>query len=233
MKTNREKAISHTLYSFSLFLFLVQKSEGFNRKDHNVSFIKDGLVLTSDAVSTPVSIDLRKIKFLNESFYVWKKSDVLVGDAVDFVMDGINGEGKISKIFQQKASECSHSKSNKVKRPIVLDIGANGGIYGLYASKMGCHSLFFEIQPTCIRNIFYSIQKNNFQHHAHVIPHPVGNISNKILELDQSSHCFGVYRVSTGSQHEAFQKIQKEHSKFNASIVRIDDVFQLDNINEG
>ena len=202
----------------------VQKCEGNYRKDHNISFINSGFISTRDSISAPISIDLRKINFLNESFYVWKKSDVL-GDAVDFVMDGKNGEVKIAKIFQQKTAQCDKLKAGS--RPIVLDIGANGGIYGLYAAKRGCHSIFFEIQPTCVRNIFYSIQKNHFQSHAHLIAHPVGNITNKILQLDQSSHCFGVYRV-TGSQHEVFNKIQTDKTKFNASMVRIDDVLQLD-----
>ena len=61
--------------------------------------------------------------------------------------------------------------------------------------------------------------------HASIIPFPVGNETNKVIELDESSRCFAIYRVSTGNQHEEYEKHQKVHSTFKTKIVRIEDVF--------
>ena len=143
-----------------------------------------------------------------------------------------NGEKKIGNVFKNKLKECSPvlpSSPDEQKavtiRPLVLDIGANAGIYGLYAGKMGCQTYFFEIQPVCIRNIYSSILINSMDGHASIIPFPVGNETNKVIELDESSHCFAIYRVSTGNQHEEYEKHQKVHSTFKTKIVRIEDVF--------
>jgi len=46
--------------------------------------------------------------------------------------------------------------------PVVLDIGANSGFYGLLAAAMGCRVIFFEPQPYCTWMIEQSIVANGW-----------------------------------------------------------------------
>ena len=222
------------MFSFTLFVYyftVVSWVALATPQKPQQSLVSQSLLANQSTLDSYDTIQLRKLNYLGSSLSVYTKS-LTTGDAIDYVVDGANGEKKIGNVFKNKLKECSSvlpsspdEQKAVTRRPVVLDIGANAGIYGLYAGKMGCQTYFFEIQPVCIRNIYSSILINSMDGHASIIPFPVGNETNKVIELDESSHCFAIYRVSTGNQHEEYEKHQKVHCTFKTKSVRIDDVF--------
>lgn len=172
------------------------------------------------------TVELRKISFLGSQMFVAKKSKDY-DDSVDFVLQGWSGEPQVAVAFQNKLA---HEKgnacftSNHRSRPIVLDIGANGGIYGMYSAMMGCSVYFFDVQPACVNGIYLSTVMNGISHRAHVIHRPVGNVS-KDIELDVSTNCFGAYRTSTGNQHKEYNTKQEVKGKTTMQMIRLDDIF--------
>ncbi len=159
-----------------------------------------------DAFKHCNSVTLRKITFMDESFFVWEKSNT-IGDTVDYVLNGQNGEKKVSNIFSKvlQGGACSKHSSCGIRNPIVLDIGANMGIYGLYAGMKGYQTYMFDVQKSCQRDIFAAITMNHLLGHTFVIPFAAGSEATTI-EIDQSTHCYGVFRLSKGQQHEIYTK---------------------------
>ncbi len=214
---------------FGLGISSVYSLFGHHNPNHG-GVVPPEFLLPQTALNQTEVVELRRIKFLEESFFVYKKAEQ-IGDGVDYVTEGHNGELKVGQSFQRKLIECNAHTSGGPQagrykvRPIVLDIGANGGIYGLYAAYKGCQTYFFEIQPACIRNIYSSILINNFVSHANIIPHPMGNDSSSVISLDETSLCYGIYRLSTGNQHKEYQKNEKNlGKKFDAKMHTVDEV---------
>jgi FkbM family methyltransferase len=176
----------------------------------------------------------------------------VIGDSVEYVTSGQAGEMKVAKIFEQKISKESCKKryyrgdtssvlvtrnTSDLLPPtsfkhfpktagVVLDIGANIGIYGMYSGVQKCLTFMFDAQPICQRYLRAGIKENRISQNAFVVPFPVGDVSAPI-ELDNSSHCFAVYRTVTGQQDNMWkQKEQSKGSTFQAIQLRLDDFFR-------
>jgi len=111
---------------------------------------------------------------------------------------------------------------NETFEPVVLDIGANAGIYGLFTASLGCTTYFFDIQRMCHVWLRGAIVMNNFKH-AHLIPKGASNTSGEI-QLEMSNSCHGGYRISK-SNALSQKEMYSSNSKQNVSLVRLDEVF--------
>jgi hypothetical protein len=82
------------------------------------------------------------------------------------------GDNRSKKTGEENGMCVYKGDEGEMKRqnlPIVLDIGANAGIYGMYASALGgCTTYFFDIQEECQKWIGQSIVKNRFTDRAYV-----------------------------------------------------------------
>ena len=107
-------------------------------------------------VSLLLAQDLAKenmtlLPFYDEKFYV-RNAPAGTYDIVRWIVNQMSGEGKVSKVFTTylgKHNRCNPTSSNRSS--IVLDIGANAGVYGLYAAARNCTTYFFDVQPICQR----------------------------------------------------------------------------------
>jgi FkbM family methyltransferase len=184
----------------------------------------------------------RLLDFFGRHFYVMKP---VAGtqDIVEWVNNGHFGEGKVSSTFERilrtgkvqsiNGSVAENGACVSWKRgngaedaPLVLDIGANAGIYGLYTAALGCTTYFFDIQPVCQKWISESIHRNKFSDHAYLIPYGAGNSTTNITLEYTSNSCHGEF--SLGSYYyknaESFSS-QHTQEKTTISIIRIDDLF--------
>ena len=59
-------------------------------------------------------------------------------------------------------------------RPVMLDIGANAGYFGLLAAGLGANVIFFEPQPACHLWIKSSVHASNFGAHTHLVKAALG-----------------------------------------------------------
>ena len=199
---------------------------------HNVYVASSYLYNTSFSESYSPE-EFRKLSFFSRNFYV--KSPVKgTSDIIQWVEGGRDGEGKVSLTFERELrlgngtdtdehGICAlHDK--KHHRPLVLDVGANAGIYGLYAASLGCAVYFFDIQEICHKWISAAIRKNDYEQHAYLIPRAVGNESRTISIGKKSNSCHGVYSLSsTGTEY--FVDSMKTREDGTAEEIRIDDMF--------
>ena len=203
---------------------------------HNL-YLSSSLVFNQSFESEAYSPEeFRKLSFFSRDFYV--KSPVKgTSDIIQWVEGGHDGEGKVSLAFERElrlgngtdAHErglCSlYHKNHHQHRPIVLDVGANAGIYGLYGASLGCAVYFFDIQEVCHRWISAAIRKNNYEKHAFLIPRAVGNETRTISIGKKSNSCHGVYSLSkTGTEY--FVNSMKSREDGTADEVRLDDIFR-------
>lgn len=185
--------------------------------------------------------DFQRLDFFSRKFYV--KSPVKgTSDIIKWVEGGREGEGKVSLAFERElrlgregnddhesglCARYNHQEdqSHGHNRPIVLDIGANAGIYGMYAAALGCAAYFFDIQEVCQKWIAMAIRKNDFSHRAFVVPFAVGNQTRTITYEKKSNSCHGVFSLSsTGT--EWFVDSMKSSEPGAAKEVRVDDIFK-------
>jgi hypothetical protein len=63
---------------------------------------------------------------------------------------------------------------DEADHPVMLDIGANAGYFGLLAAGLGANVIFFEPQPACHLWIKSAVHANNFGRHAHLVRAALG-----------------------------------------------------------
>lgn len=177
-------------------------------------------------------IELRRVKFLDRSMFLWQKP-TSHGDIVEYVTSGANGEGKVSSIFKEilpKFCNMQNHHNNQIGHhspSMVLDIGSNYGIYGIFAAMHGCQTYMFEIQPSCHVRILAAIRMNRLASHAFLVPFPVGNETLKNMEVDASRvNCYGTFRPG-GKQFTVWQKQETIKEKVQTKMFRMDDFLQL------
>jgi FkbM family methyltransferase len=175
----------------------------------------------------------QEVNFKGRKFKMRKDADLII----DWIQGGREAEGMVSKTFEKilrlgKSDDpaveqglCTpHAREqNGGKHAVVLDIGANAGFYGMYAAAVGCRTYFFDIQTECLDWINTELYENKF-HHASLIPHPVGNVS-QTVHLDVSSNgCHGTFTLSkTGDIW--YKDDMKKQEPLDIDMVRLDDIF--------
>lgn len=133
-------------------------------------------------------------KHANVSFYV---PHVHEGNTVDTSWNGLPwvygepGERFVLSVFEEVLQNGSACKNSRLDPPLVLDIGANEGFFGLLASAWGCRSTMFEPQPGCVDLIGESIRANCFDPlRTKLVPNPVSDVPFK-LAVSASTVCSG------------------------------------------
>lgn len=184
----------------------------------------------------------RLLDFFGRHFYVMKPVQG-TQDIVEWVNNGHFGEGKVSQTFEKilrtgkrqqfvngtavESGACTswQRKSEAKEAPLVLDIGANAGIYGLYAAALGCTTYFFDIQRVCQKWISESIHKNKFNDHAYLIPFGAGNSTSNLTLEYSSNSCHGEFSLGSYYRKDKYFSSQHSNKQTEVSIVRIDDLF--------
>jgi FkbM family methyltransferase len=98
-------------------------------------------------------------------------------------------------VFAKIISSCA--LADERDNSVVLDIGANHGIYGVWAASVGCRVIFFEPQPDCHDSILGSICSNGpYRHPPLLITQPVmpkSSDSRQTIAVYHGSGCQGRY----------------------------------------
>lgn len=217
----------------------VQMQMNWNATLHDSHFkgIIDRKYVANHTHSQYKADEFQLMDFHSRQFYI--KAAVKGTDSIiDWIVGEFEGEGKVARVFEdtlrigftgdkQNGRErglCTPFARNVTGgRAIVLDIGANAGIYGFYATALGCRAYLFDIQEDCQRWISSTIDKNRF-HHAALIPYAVGNSSMKIHIPKKSNSCHGTFTISkTGDEY--FTDAMKTSESEEVDMIRIDDLF--------
>lgn len=102
---------------------------------------------------------------------------------------------------------------------VVLDVGANMGIHGIYAARLGCRSILFEAQQQLGTLIEMSILLNNVADRVTLVNRPVWDQKLKLYYVPEKSN-EGATKMST-------QPTGRE-GELSVESVRVDSVVELD-----
>jgi len=148
-------------------------------------------------------------------------------DIIKWIANGWSGEGKVQRVIHehlQLTNRCSDTKWGKGRggggggAPIVLDVGSNAGIYGLWTASLGCSTYMFDVQPICQQWLHDSIVANELQGIAHVIPFGASN-ETQLFEVDASSSCHGGFQLSPVADKNDLK--QKEPNLYTSQVIRV------------
>ena len=116
------------------------------------------------------------------------------------------GETFVTHVFATVLGNGSMCSTTTERRPLVVDVGANEGYYGLMSAAWGCDVEMYEPQPRCASLIREAVRHNGFDsRRARVIPQPV-SASAFNLTVTNAPFCLGGFpfhkstRRSTKSQ---------------------------------
>lgn len=152
---------------------------------------------TSDCSSLEgiIKSHLRLVEWSGTSFYVWHSK------VSNYVITGGGDEGHITSAFIEVLTKSSPQEG------VVVDIGANTGIYGLYAASLGYTVHFVDFQPVCIKYIQTAIVINHLEQRTKIHPFPLARTNSHRMKVSDLSPCIGVFRSSSSTQ---FTRINRE-----------------------
>lgn len=118
---------------------------------------------------------------------------------VDSGWTTVNGEWYVSEVVAVVAHAfCAQAQLRGWRhRPLVLDVGANTGLYGLAAIAEGCQALFFDPQATCVHRIVQGLVANgeDFLRRGCVVPRPVADTRFDLPAISPAIDCDGRVRA--------------------------------------
>jgi len=98
---------------------------------------------------------------------------------------------------------------------LVLDIGANQGLYGIWAASHGCEVLMFEPQPTCHAYVKKSMCFNKYSGKTpRLIEQPVLPSHSDSMFVHSQSKCSGVFGAYT-----SLEKAERDGHAINGADV--------------
>ena len=163
------------------------------------------------------TIKFTKVSLPGASFFLWHTN------MIDWVMKNNSGEGKVMETFHRLL----YIEKTHYKNEIVVDIGANTGIYGLYAASLGYQTLLIDPQPACHLYQHIEITFNRLEHLVTVITNPLGRTSNvNTVKVSPQTPCVGDLRLSTSSQFSRLTSSADPASFSSVYIMRFDDIYQ-------
>ena len=99
-----------------------------------------------------------------------------------WVSTAIN-EKHVTSVFR----EALVGRCDQPNTSMVLDVGSNTGIYGLYAARLGCRVAMFDPQPQCQRAIWAALERNEFDaNRVQLMPFAVTHNRRPIMVTNQS-----------------------------------------------
>ena len=124
-----------------------------------------------------------------------KQRDHFDGHGETFVLDVFD------RVLHNRSSSSSNASTSSSlmppcrdehgRRQLVLDIGANEGLFGLVAAAWGCEVVLYEPQPACVSLLHAAIQRNGFGDRVSVVPAAVAPLPPRTLPLPPGSKCDG------------------------------------------
>jgi len=102
----------------------------------------------------------------------------------------------------------------------IWDVGANIGLYSVYAAKRGLHVFAFEPSPLNLRSLTDNFYLNNIQN-ATIIPLPLNN-KVEIAQLDSSQDFEGASQATFMHEVDQFGKTIRPSTSFKTIGVSID-----------
>lgn len=163
------------------------------------------------------SLSILKVKLGAASFFVWN------AEIITYITTGRAGESGVTQSFISKLGN-PNSLIGQAKGD-VLDIGANAGIYGLYAAAMGYNVYLFDLQPMCQRYINAAIAINRFDNLAMVMPYALGRNSKTKIKVSPLTPCQGNLRVSGSTKFEELTANIDRSTFYDISTNRLDDLY--------
>ena len=104
-------------------------------------------------------------------------------------------EENFQNIWFDEILKCSSTADNKERDNIIVDVGANHGLYGIWAAKHGCNVYMFEPQPSCHDYIKQSILLNrpyaNHENSPKLFGNPILENPADSIFVHEASDCHG------------------------------------------
>jgi FkbM family methyltransferase len=79
---------------------------------------------------------------------------------------------------------------------IVVDVGANDGLFSLLAGTRGCQVIAFEVQNACIEYARSAWRFNSVEDKIRLIQQPVSNVSGLTFSIPQGGQCSGGFAAA-------------------------------------
>jgi len=95
-------------------------------------------------------------------------------------------------------------KLNRKEPCLIIDAGANQGLYSMYLAKLGCRVIAFEMQDRVAALMKHSIALNNLQDKITLISRPVYEVERSLYYVPNTSNFGGtpLYEIPTGRPDE-------------------------------
>ena len=100
------------------------------------------------------------------------------------------GEQAVARVFDAVLTE------ERCKTGVVLDVGANTGMYSLFGAKRGCRAILFEPQPGCYRYILGAFGLNSLLSRLSLRTHPISDVPGVAVPIPVSFRCFGTNSIT-------------------------------------
>lgn len=169
------------------------------RKDQVAPLLSEGHEIPMDLIDVN-GVSFYHVKSFNTEWVLTAPNEVYVRD-----------------VFEQKVSACASGVGG-----LILDVGANTGIYGLYAAASGCRTIMLDPQPQCHLAIRAAIAANGFGDRARLIPYAATE-DRRSIDVTNQSQCLTSLSMA--------QDLNGRHSHrlrgalwYGARTVRLDDV---------
>ncbi len=120
------------------------------------------------------------------------------------------GESFVAHVFATVLHGGNLCRQPALWRPLVIDVGANEGYFGLMSAAWGCDVEMYEPQPRCVSLIREAVMRNGFDRkRARVVPRPV-SADPFNLTVTNAPFCIGGFpfhkstrRTDTSASQEA------------------------------
>lgn len=128
-------------------------------------------------------------------------------------------EKLVSAVFEEVTNRACPSGG------LIVDVGANTGIYGLYSAARGCRSVMLDPQPQCQRAILAAMEANGFREpRVRLVPF-AATLDKTRIRVTNQSQCLTSLSLAP--------KLNERHAKqlagavwYEVPTVRLDEVLQ-------
>ena len=171
------------------------------------------------------------LKFIfKKSFLFWFKeflekdsyqSIVILNKHINFFIPNQLTQWRIKSFFEKEPETLEWIDTfDNTKKFIFWDIGANIGIYSIYAAlkHSNCEIISFEPSTSNLRTLSRNISINNLEDKIKIFTNPLSNNSNKFLQMKEENFIEGGALNSFGEDYNFEGKKFNCHSRYRMKL---------------
>ena len=141
-------------------------------------------------------------EFLNKDSY---KSIIIHNKKINFFKPNQITEWRVNTFFTKEPETLEWIDNFKSEKKFILwDIGANIGLYSIYAAlkHSNCEIISFEPSTSNLRTLSRNISINNLENRVKIFTNPLTNQTNKFLTMKENDFIEGGALNSFGEQYD-------------------------------